>query len=433
MGYPAISLYELNHLVAVAISSTLPSCYWVEAELSEAREASAGHCYMELIEKDERSNTPIAKARAACWRNCWQMLKPKFESVTGQTIHSGMKVMLLVHPQFHENYGFSWIVDDIDPTYTVGEMARKRQEIVDALKREGVFELQKGLALPMFCQRIAVISSATAAGYGDFCNQLSGNGYGLQFDARLFPAIMQGEGVQESVIHALDAIRNEQEQWHCVVIIRGGGATSDLSGFDTLALAESVAKFPLPIITGIGHDRDESVLDMVSFYQVKTPTAAADFLIDHLAEVLHRVHDAQRRIVDSVKHRLEMEHLRLDRLAAGFASTFSLAKTRQAARLDRLMGRLGSACQGYMLTACNHLDRLAASLRPATERRMVSESHRLQMLQQRIKAQDPELLLSRGYSITLKDGKVVRSANGLQAGDEIESILAEGKVKAIVK
>ena len=191
-----LSLYELNSMVRDVISMSLPDSYWVEAELSEAREGYGGHCYLELIEKDERSNTPIAKAHASCWRNRWMFIKPNFERITGQRIHAGMKVLLKVHAQFHENYGFSWIVDDIDPNYTMGDMARKRLEIINTLKAEGVFELQKELVLPMFCQRIAVISSATAAGYGDFCNQLADNDYGLQFQTRLFPATMQGEGVE---------------------------------------------------------------------------------------------------------------------------------------------------------------------------------------------------------------------------------------------
>ena len=188
---------------------SLPDSYWVEAELSEAREGYGGHCYLELIQKDERSNTPIAKAHANCWRNRWMLIKPNFERVTGLRIHTGMKVLLKVHAQFHENYGFSWIVDDIDPNYTMGDMARKRLEIINTLKAEGVFELQKELVLPMFCQRIAVISSATAAGYGDFCNQLADNDYGLQFTTRLFPATMQGEGVEQSSIAALDSINAE--------------------------------------------------------------------------------------------------------------------------------------------------------------------------------------------------------------------------------
>ena len=269
-----LSLYELNSIVSEIISMSLPDSYWVEAELSEAREGYGGHCYLELIQKDERSNTPIAKAHANCWRNRWMLIKPNFERITGQRIHAGMKVLLKVHAQFHENYGFSWIVDDIDPNYTMGDMARKRQEIINTLKAEGVFELQKELKLPMFCQRIAVISSATAAGYGDFCNQLADNDYGLQFTTRLFPATMQGEGVEQSVIAALDSINAEWEEFDCVVIIRGGGATSDLSGFDTLALAENVANNILSLllvernISDAGHLSDNGNKLLKQFFAV---------------------------------------------------------------------------------------------------------------------------------------------------------------------
>ena len=211
-----VTLYELNRLVSKVIESEMPNEYWVEAELSECRE-SRGHCYMELIQKDERTSTPIAKASAKCWANKWMLIRPGFERTTGQRLHAGMKVLLKVFAQFHEAYGFSWIVTDIDPTYTLGDMARKRQEIIRQLKEEGVFDLQKELQLPLFCQRIAVISSETAAGYGDFCNQLADNPYGFQFHTRLFPAIMQGEGVEQSIINALNRIYNGQ--FDCVVII----------------------------------------------------------------------------------------------------------------------------------------------------------------------------------------------------------------------
>ena len=428
-----LSLFELNSIVREIISMSLPDSYWVEAELSEAREAYGGHCYMELIEKDERSNTPIAKAHASCWRNRWMLIKPHFERVTGQRIHAGMKVLLKVHAQFHENYGFSWIVDDIDPNYTLGDMARKRQEIIQTLKEEGVFELQKELRLPMFCQRIAVISSASAAGYGDFCNQLADNGYALQFVTSLFPATMQGEGVEQSIIAALNSINAEYEEFDCVVIIRGGGATSDLSGFDTLALAENVANFPLPIITGIGHERDESVLDVISFQRVKTPTAAAAFLINHLAEVYARVMDAQETIVQNVKHRLQVEKMRLERLSSTIPVQFSLVKTKQGAYLDRLMTRITTNLQSKVSDAHRRLEILSQNIQPVLERKMLNESHRLQLLQQRIQAQDPDLLLKRGYSITLKDGKSIRSASQLKAGDIIETRFAEGNIKSEVK
>ena len=428
-----LSLYELNSLVRDVISMSLPDSYWVEAELSEAREGYGGHCYMELIEKDEHSNTPIAKAHASCWRNRWMLLKPQFERVTGQRIHAGMKVLLKVHAQFHENYGFSWIVDDIDPTYTMGDMARKRMEIIQTLKEEGVFDLQKELKLPMFCQRIAVISSATAAGYGDFCNQLADNGYGLQFTTALFAATMQGEGVEQSVISALNHINEEWENWDCVVIIRGGGATSDLSGFDTLALAENVANFPLPIITGIGHERDESVLDMISFQRVKTPTAAAAFLVDHLTEVYARVEDAQEAIVNYVKRRLQVERMKFERLSSQIPTLFSLVKVRQSNRLDQLLNRLKMKAERIPADGLHRLEMLDSRLKDPVVRKLEREQHRIDMLSQRAIAQDPERLLSRGYSITLKAGKSIKDASQLKAGDEIETRFAKGVAKAVVK
>ena len=298
-------------------------------------------------------------------------------------------MLLKVYPQFHEAFGFSWIVTDIDPTYTLGDMARKRQEIIRQLKEEGVFDLQKELSLPLFCQRIAVISSETAAGYGDFCNQLSDNPYGLQFQTWLFPATMQGEGVEQSIIQALNHINAVCEDFDCVVIIRGGGATSDMSGFDTLTLAENVANFPLPIITGIGHDRDESILDMVSHMRVKTPTAAAALLIDHLKHVLDAINNCQNSIT----------------------RLFSIVKTRQEARLDAIRQKIP------MLM----------------ERRLTSERHRLEILEEKVKSLDPQLLLKRGYSITLFNGKAVRDPQQLHQGDEIVTRLEKGSIISKVK
>lgn len=382
--------------------------YWVEAELSECRE-SRGHCYMELIQKDEQTATPIAKASAKCWANKWLTIRPCFERTTGQQLHAGMKVLLQVYPQFHEAYGFSWIVTDIDPTYTLGDMARKRQEIIQKLKAEGVFDLQKELQLPVFCQRIAVISSQTAAGYGDFCNQLADNPYGFKFETQLFPAIMQGEGVEQSIISALEQIYDMP--FDCVVIIRGGGATSDMSGFDTLALAENVANFPIPIITGIGHERDESILDMISHTRVKTPTAAAALLIDHLKGVLETIEGAQSMITHYVQQKLSIANSQLSIISEAIPRLFSIVKTRQEAKIDALYTRLP------MLI----------------ERRFTSERHRLQLMDEKLKALDPTLLLARGYSITMHNGRAVKDASQLPPGAEIETRLAKGTIHSVIK
>ena len=432
-----VSLLELNLLVREVIECEMPNEYWVEAELSECRE-SRGHCYMELVQKDEQTATPIAKASARCWASKWMLIRPGFERTTGQRLHAGMKVLLKVYAQFHEAYGFSWIVTDIDPTYTLGDMARKRQEIIRQLKQEGVFDLQRELRLPLFCQRIAVISSETAAGYGDFCNQLADNPYGFRFETRLFPAIMQGDGVEQSIIDALEKIfqmqteNGDSSQFDCVVIIRGGGATSDMSGFDTLALAENVANFPIPIITGIGHDRDESILDMVSHTRVKTPTAAAAFLIDHLKTVLDSLNDSQEQILRLAQQKLTYYKSQFATVAELLPRLFSNVKIRQEARLDALNNSIAHHAQQKILNSQLSIINLENRLPILLDRRLMAEKHRLQLIEEKAKSFDPALLLSRGYSITLKDGRAIRDAAVLRPGDEIETRLANGTVKSKV-
>ena len=404
------SLQQLNLLVRDAINSYLSGVYWLETEIAQINE-NRGHCYLEFIQKEQGYNTPVARAQAKCWRNTWGSIKPYFEHTTGQTLKAGMKVLVLVHPDFHEAFGFSWIVDDIDPRFTLGDMARRRQEIIKILKEEGVFDLNRELPLPLFTQRIAVISSSTAAGYGDFSRQLSENTYGFRFTTTLFEATMQGEGVENSIIAALNAINDDIELYDCVVIIRGGGATSDMSGFDSLALAENVANFPIPIITGIGHDRDECILDMVSHTRVKTPTAAAAFLIERLATVSDRIDSAAERIASYVQQRMTAEKNRLTRASERIPILFSLVKTKQDSKLERLN------------QAMLHSIRL----------KLDKQGMALDMLSQRVSSLDPALLLKRGYSITtLADGHALRSPSQVKPGDVITTRLASGSVTSII-
>ena len=403
------SLLELNRLVRATIEDTLCEQYWLEAEIGQIGENN-GHCYLEFIQKVEGHNTPVARAKAKCWRNVWGSVRPYFEHTTGQTLTLGMKVLVLVHPDFHEAFGFSWIVDDIDPRFTLGDMARRRQEIIRQLKAEGVFDLNRELPLPLFTQRIAVISSSTAAGYGDFCRQLEENTRGFRFSVTLYESLMQGEGVERSIISALDKINAHIDDYDCVVIIRGGGATSDMSGFDSLLLAENVANFPLPVITGIGHDRDECILDMVSHTRVKTPTAAAAFLIDRLEQVARRIDDAADRITSYVQHRMEIEKMRLSRAAERIPILFSLVKSKQENKMETLNQRIASAVQRL-------IDR---------------RRHTLDILEQRTKSLDPTLLLQRGYSITLVNGHALRSPSAVKPGDIIVTRLADGMVKSTV-
>lgn len=432
MKQKALTLYELNCMVRDLIDLDMPDSYWVQAELSQIREVNH-NCYMELIQKENSSNTPVARASAKCWRSTWLLLKPAFERITRQTLHSGMQVLLQVHAQFHENYGFSWIVDDIDPNYTLGDMARKRLEIIHQLQEEGVLDLQKELPFSPFAQRVAVISSGGAAGYGDFCHQLAENNFGFQFTTELFQTTMQGEGIEKSVVNALNAIFARQNDFDVVVIIRGGGSTSDLSGFDTLELAENVANFPLPIITGIGHDRDESVLDIVSHIRVKTPTAAADFLIDNLQNTYSRIEDAREKIVHVVQHQLQMEKLRLNRLAGQIPSLFSVVRARQENKVENLHLRLLSASKQLIADEGHRLEIWLQRIPEITLYKVEREQHRLQLLDQRIRSVDPQRLLQRGYSITLYHGKSVRDATMLKKGDEIETKLSKGVVKSIIE
>ena len=338
-------------------------------------------------------------------------MQATFTRVTGQSLRAGLKVLLRVYAQFHEAYGFSWIVTDIDPTYTIGDMARRRQEIIQQLKEEGVFDLQRELSIPLFSQRIAVISAAGAAGYGDFMRQLEDNEYGLRFQVTLFPAIMQGEQVESSVIHALNQIYDLQNDFDAVCILRGGGATADLSGFDTLALAENVAQFPLPIITGIGHERDESILDMISNTRVKTPTAAAALLVDHLKQVLERIEQAEAFIGNYVKERISQQQQHINLLSSLIPTLALRIVSDSRHRIDLLQSRLPSAL----------------------EKRLMEQKHRLENLTLQLKGFDPQLLLSRGYSITLHHGRAIRNPDELKPGDELETRVEKGTFISIVK
>lgn len=431
MDRHALTLFELNSLVSNVIDTAFDHAFWVEAELSEAREVR-GHCYMELIQKDIFSATPVARASAKCWKTTWTRLRPKFERATGQGLHAGMKVMLLVTANFHEAYGFSWIVQDIDPTYTLGDMARKRLEIIKQLKEEGIFDLQKELSLPMFAQRVAVISSENAAGYGDFCHQLLDNDYGFAFQIRLFPAIMQGEQVETTIINAMNEIYDHMDDFDVVVIIRGGGATADMSGFDTLSLAENVANFPLPIITGIGHDRDESVLDMVSNTRVKTPTAAAAFLVDNLANLSGHIEAMRERMVTRVRQRMETEKERLGRISGRVPILFSLVKERQEAKLTRLMTGITGYINARLRQAEHDIVVIEKNIQPLVEMKLAREDNRIAQLALRVKALDPERLLKRGYSITMLNGKAIHDPTTLKEGDIIETRVEKGSFASTI-
>ncbi|WP_018666134.1 exodeoxyribonuclease VII large subunit [Bacteroides gallinarum] len=406
----ALSLYDLNVLVRRSLEQCLPDTYWIQAELSDVRTNSTGHCYLEFVQKDARGNNLIARARGTIWSNVFRLLKPYFEEATGQAFVSGIKVLVQVTVSFHELYGYSLTVQDIDPTYTLGDMARRRKEILKQLEEEGVLTLNKELEIARLPQRIAVISSPTAAGYGDFCHQLQNNPRGFYFHTELFPALMQGERVEESVLAALDKINARLDKFDAVVIIRGGGATSDLSGFDTYLLAAACAQFPLPIITGIGHERDDTVLDSVAHTRVKTPTAAAEFLIDRMSDAADELEVLAGRLYDGVRSLLAQEHQ----------------------KLVAYRNRIPSAAYRYISDAKLALLTVRKDIVQASALSLSRQRHRLELLRQRLVDASPEKQLSRGYSITLKDGRVVKHVSLLHEGDEITTRLYGGELISVV-
>ena len=427
--HPVLSLAELNSLVRRSIKVCLPDTYWVQAELSDVRANSSGHCYLELVQKDERSNALVAKARGVIWSNVYYRLRPYFERETGQAFVAGIKVLVQVSVDFHELYGYSLTIVNIDPTYTIGDMARRRKDILRRLQEEGTLTLNKELELPVLMQRIAVISSATAAGYGDFCDQLANNSFGFVFYPHLFPAVMQGDRVESSIIRALERIYAQADRYDVVVIIRGGGATSDLSGFDTYDLAANCAQFPLPILTGIGHERDDTVVDMVAHTRVKTPTAAAEFLINHLYVTAHRLESLADYIYKVVPQRLQRERERLDGWLARVPVKVQMRLQHEQFRHERLSKRLEMAWQTRRVREEYRLQ-LLPRLQAAVQSRLQRESHRLQLLEQQTEAASPDRLLKKGYSITLKDGKAVTDADSLQPGDEVTTRVANGTFKS---
>ena len=406
----ALSLFELNSMVRSFVEESAEEAYWVHGELLEGRAGYGGHFYGELVEKNELTGAIVAKARITIWARVYNMLALRFQAETGQSLRAGIKVLLKVKLSFSELYGYALNVIDIDGSYTLGDQAQRRQEILRRLEEDGIINDNKTLPLPTLLKRIAVVSSATAAGYGDFCRQLLENEWGLAFRLQLFPAVMQGQHVPESISAALMQIADEADQWDAVVVIRGGGATSDLSDYDSYPLATCVAQHPLPIIIGVGHDRDETVLDHVAHTSVKTPTAAAAFILEHQLEQLSLLHDLQQRIPLTASSKIQREEQRLALLRQRLPSVVALRLQREHQRLER-----------------------SSLLLPISATRVVTqEKHRLELLSQRLESLNPEVLLKRGYTITLLDGKIVTHTSQLAPGQSIVTRLQDGDVVSII-
>ena len=380
------TLSELCQAIEQVLQFELGDTYWVRAEIASLTER--GHCYMELVEK-AKNNTVAAKVRATCWQQVYHLLSAYFATETGQTLSVGMQVLLQVEVSFHAVYGLSLNVVGIDPTFTLGDLARQRQLTIQRLQEDGVMDLQRALTIPSLPRRIAVVSAPDAAGYGDFCHQLLSNSSGFLFRTQLFPAVMQGDQSPASIIAALEQIAYQVEQYDVVVIVRGGGATTDLRNFDDYSLAFHCANFPLPIIAGIGHTRDVSVVDMVVHTSVKTPTAAAEWLISAMQE--------------------------------------------QADKLAELQLRLQRIAQHAIRKQQNQLDTLWQSLRFATQRRLHRQRAQLELWAKTIALHSPERIYRMGYTLTTVNGKIVRSIHDVQAGEQLLTHTADGVIQSEVK
>lgn len=426
----ALSLFELNNLVHEALEATFDHTYWLTAELSECRVAANGHCYVELVEKDDESRVLIAKARGNIWRNTYPLLAATFEHETGQKLQPGLKILVEAKVTFHELYGYALNIIDIDPTYTLGDMARKRKEILAQLEADGVLTLNKELALPRPLSRIAVISSSTAAGYGDFCDQLEKSPY--RFTTRLFPAIMQGEHVEESVIEALDSIAEEQEAWDAVVIIRGGGAVSDLNGFDTYLLAANVAQFPLPVLTGIGHERDDTIIDVVAHTRLKTPTAVAAFLIERQRDEYETLLQMEKNLQQNICRKLEKERNRFEQNGRRYQMATASYCHREKANLLKLTSLLEKQIFQLIQQQQFQLNSLQQVYEKTVATQISHEQIKLASIGKQLALAGPERILKMGFSITYHQGKAVKSASLLKSGSRLTTRLAEGSITSTV-
>ena len=400
------SLLELNLSVKETIKETFNQTYWVRAETSDVRPHRNGHCYLEFVEKVKDGQSIVAKARGTIWSSTFNLLKPYFEQETGQSFTSGLTVLVKVVVEFHETFGFSLVVTDIDPSYTLGEISRNRMLVLKQLKDEGVLTLNKELQLAEPLNRIAVISSPTAAGYEDFHNQLEHNKSGATFYTKLFPAIMQGDRSESSIISSLDKIYEHKHLFDVVVIIRGGGASSDLNCFDSYALATNCAQFPLPIISGVGHERDVTVLDEVAHTRVKTPTAAAEFIISRASETIIHLMNLQDRLIHSTRSILNYQEKQLNSFSKDIYhhSKSVLHSTRSTLSFfkDRLKGVVKHSIEKERFTLQKHDHFVSLSL--------------------------PENMLRRGYNIKKKNGKTIKSIFEIDAGDIINTHFKDGEV-----
>jgi len=477
MNEHQLSLFELQRQVKGSLDATFSMPVWVKAEISEMTVNRSGHCYLDLVETESGTDTVIARCRATIWSYTFRMLKPYFETTTGQTFTEGLKVLLQAKVEYHEVYGFSLNIRDIDPVYTLGDLARQRREIIRRLQEDGVFEMNKELELPLVPQRIAVISSPTAAGLQDFLDQLHTNAHQFVFYTKLFPAVMQGNEAPRSIMNALDLIYEYEDLFDAVVIIRGGGAQLDLACFDQYDLASHVAQFPLPVITGIGHDKDDTVIDLVAHTRMKTPTAVAEFLIGGALRFSQELEELETNFIELITNQLEDHKARLNdaadqlnvlvgQMIVAQQNRLNIARIQVANRseaflknqqsdLKRLVietrnlsskyvtlqnhllaqsgNRLNFIFRGQILKNKNLLNQFQHLIKIQATEQIRAEKKNLVSIQEKLRLVDPQNILKRGYSLTMQNGKIVKSVNQLVEGDLLETRLGDGTVESLIK
>src|ERR1035437_6155526 len=449
-----ISLTELQLIIRDTLYLSFPDSYWVIAEISEINDNSAGHCYLELIEKNLDETNVRAKVRAIIWSNRYRFLRACFEDSTGEQLRNGIKILVKTKIEYHELYGLSLIISDIDPAFTIGEMAIKRQLIIKKLEQEGVFSMNKGLLIPVAPQRIAVISSQNAAGYSDFVNHLTNNSFGYVFYTTLIESSLQGPDTERSIIYALDKIALNVHMFDLAVIIRGGGSQSDLSWFDNYNIAFHITQFPLPVITGIGHDKDVTITDMVANRSLKTPTAVADFLIDyvsfaenHIVEMSSEIIGASRIIIEKNKNRIETLGIKLfplarimmsdikDKLSAEIIEIINIGKEliiRAGLIPSNQEIRLSSAAKSLASGKDIMLKRNGHRLITGTINCLSVNNVRMKGLESTLQLLNPENILQRGFSITTINGMILKNTEQIKKDDLIDTQLYEGNLRSRV-
>ncbi len=380
-----ITLSQLQNKIKNTIQSSLPNRIWIKCEVAAVKENISGHCYIDIVEKQSEDDYIIAKGQAVIWASSWRVIRPYFESGTGMSLSPGMKILLFVQIQYSELYGVSLIVNDIDPSFTIGEAEVLRRKVIERLEKEGMIGLNSALSLPTLPRRFAIISSENAAGYRDFMIHISENTLGFKFSTTLFPSPMQGVSSPAGIIASLENIAGLLEQgvpFDAVLIIRGGGSSTDLSCFDDYEMAINIAQFPIPVLTAIGHDQDYHIADMVSHTSVKTPTALADYLIDIIESADAEISSIALRLSIALSNKYKMEEVRI---------------------------------MNYLV-----------SIRSSFVKYFLKENGRLDLIEQRVRRGDPKNILLSGHTLVMKSGDRISSINGLKGGDLIKVVFNDG-------